>query len=91
MTVTCPSPQDPSTLKRAVSASTQLASVTVALPFPAPPKVRSSAIRFNHAGLMGSEKSTRISTGPLVKLLPSAGVVLTTVGGVVSIVKSPVV
>ncbi len=40
---------------------------------------------------MASEKSTRISVGPILTLLPSSGVVLSTIGGVVSIVKSPVV
>ncbi len=91
MTVTCPSPQVPSIVNRAASASTQLASDTEALPFPTPPSVRSIAHRLMLLWPIGSEKSTRISVGPPPSILPSNGTVLITVGAVVSIVKSPVV
>ena len=91
MTVACPSPQEPPILKRAVSTSTQLASDTEALPFPTPPSVRSIAHRLLLLWPIGSEKSTKISVGPLLSMLPSNGTVLITVGAVVSMVKSPVV
>ena len=87
MTVTCPSPQDPPIVNRAVSVSTQLAPKTETLPFPVPPSVRSLASKLILPWPIGSEKLTKISVGPLLSRLPSNGTVLITVGAV----KSPVV
>src|SRR5687768_2756414 len=83
-TVTIPVLQAPVNVNRAVSLSTQLAVDTAIDPCPGPPRDKLKGSRSSTNCRIGSEKFTRISVGPLLNVLPSAGVVLVTKGGIVS-------